>query len=140
MGFGRNASLGNKRTDLQVEDEMEKIEREKEEKASSLNKMTIIIFSSVIAGMALGYLAARPFFGDDIARFDHAASLGIKTGLCFLMAFVGLELGLEGNLFQIMRRTGIIYLNTCETRSKSPSTVITTKKHIITPPKTLLIP
>ena len=69
--------------------------------------MTIIIFSSVIAGMALGYLAARPFFGDDIARFDHAASLGIKTGLCFLMAFVGLELGLEGNLFQIMRRTGL---------------------------------
>lgn len=107
MGFGRNASLSNKRTDLQVEDEMEKIEREKEEKASSLNKMTIIIFSSVIAGMALGYLAARPFFGDDIARFDHAASLGIKTGLCFLMAFVGLELGLEGNLFQIMRRTGL---------------------------------
>ncbi len=47
--------------------------------------------------MALGYLVARPLFGENIAVFDHAASLGIKIGLCILMVFVGLDLGLGGN-------------------------------------------
>ena len=46
-----------------------------ESETCGLNKMTIIIFGSVIVGMALGYFAARPIFGSEIAQFDHAASL-----------------------------------------------------------------
>ncbi len=82
-------------------------EMECESETCGLNKMTIIIFGSVIVGMALGYFAARPIFGSEIAQFDHAASLGIKTGLCILMVFVGLDLGLQGTAFQMMRDAGL---------------------------------
>lgn len=105
MGFNRDASLGNKKTEVDVDNEIEKIEEEG--KTNSINKMTVIIFSSVIVGMLIGYLAVRPIFGNEVARFDSIASLGIKIGLCLLMAFVGLDLGIEGNLFQIMHRIGL---------------------------------
>ncbi len=107
MGFNKDASLGDRKADVHIDDEIEKIEEENEAKPSTINKMTVIIFSSVIVGMLIGHLVARPIFGDEVAHFDHGASLGIKIGLCLLMAFVGLELGLEGNLFQIMRRIGL---------------------------------
>lgn len=71
-----------------------------------VNKMTLIILCSVIVGMALGYLVARPIFGENIAEFDSAASLGIKIGLCILMVFVGLDLGLEGTVFTMIKEAG----------------------------------
>ena len=118
-GFRKDASLNHKLT--KQEDEMStaleadtaetiaEIEQEMEceSETCGLNKMTIIIFGSVIVGMALGYFAARPIFGSEIAQFDHAASLGIKTGLCILMVFVGLDLGLQGTVFQMMRDAGL---------------------------------
>lgn len=68
--------------------------------------MTLIILCSVIVGMALGYLVARPIFGENIAEFDSAASLGIKIGLCILMVFVGLDLGLEGTVITMIKEAG----------------------------------
>ena len=118
-GFRKDASLNHKLTNQEAEmsaaleaDTAETIaeieqEMECESETCGLNKMTIIIFGSVIVGMALGYFAARPIFGSEIAQFDHAASLGIKTGLCILMVFVGLDLGLQGTVFQMMRDAGL---------------------------------
>jgi len=118
-GFCKDASLKRKSSKKEEEinaaleaDTAETIaeieqEMECESEKRGLNKMTIIIFGSVIVGMALGYFAARPIFGSEIAQFDHAASLGIKTGLCMLMVFVGLELGLQGTVFQMMRDAGL---------------------------------
>ena len=45
-------------------------EAEVEAEKHGINKMTLIILCSVIIGMALGYLAARPLFGENIAVFD----------------------------------------------------------------------
>lgn len=107
VGFDKEATLHNKKGGVTVEETVEIIGDGKEYKGDGINKMTIIIFASVIVGMALGYLIARPVFGDEIESFDHAASLGIKIGLCFLMIFVGLELGIQGNIFDIMRESGL---------------------------------
>lgn len=79
---------------------------EAEEEKQGVNKMTLIILCSVIVGMALGYLVARPIFGENIAEFDSAASLGIKIGLCILMVFVGLDLGLEGTVLTMIKEAG----------------------------------
>ena len=118
-GFRKDASLNRKSSardvgisaalEADTADSIAEIEQEmeSEEQKSGLNKMTMLIFFSVIVGMALGYFVARPIFGSEIARFDHAASLGIKTGLCILMIFVGLELGLQGTVFQMMRDAGL---------------------------------
>ena len=83
------------------------MEEEQEAEQHGINKMTLIILCSVIVGMALGYLAARPLFGENIAVFDDAASLGIKIGLCILMVFVGLDLGLEGTVLTMMKEAGL---------------------------------
>ncbi len=117
-GFRKDASLNHRPTKKEAEmsaaleaDTAESIaeieqEMESEEQKSGLNKMTVLIFFSVIVGMALGYFVARPIFGSEIAQFDSAAGLGIKIGLCLLMVFVGMELGMQGTVFQMMRDAG----------------------------------
>ncbi len=86
--------------------ELEAEAAQEQEEKHGINKMTLIILCSVIVGMALGYLVARPIFGENIAEFDSAASLGIKIGLCILMVFVGLDLGLEGTVITMIKEAG----------------------------------
>lgn len=86
--------------------ELEAEASQEQEEKHGINKMTLIILCSVIVGMALGYLVARPIFGENIAEFDSAASLGIKIGLCILMVFVGLDLGLEGTVITMIKEAG----------------------------------
>ena len=106
LGFTKDAKIAALHCDALTEAAMEE-EAEVEAEKHGINKMTLIILCSVIIGMALGYLVARPLFGENIAVFDHAASLGIKIGLCILMVFVGLDLGLEGTVLTMMREAGL---------------------------------
>ena len=104
LGFTKDAQIAALHSEELAETAMEeKTEAEK----GGMNKMTLIILCSVILGMALGYLVARPLFGENIAAFDSAASLGIKIGLCILMVFVGLDLGLEGTVLSMMKEAGL---------------------------------
>ncbi len=82
-------------------------ETQAEEEKGGINRMTVIIFISVIIGMALGYFVARPIYGDNIEAFDNAASVGIKIGLCLLMVFVGLDLGIQGEVFKMLKAAGL---------------------------------
>lgn len=102
LGFTKEARIGALHSDEISVDAAPDAEGEKQ----GVNKMTLIILCSVIVGMALGYLVARPIFGENIAEFDSAASLGIKIGLCILMVFVGLDLGLEGTVFTMIKEAG----------------------------------
>lgn len=104
LGFTRDAQIAV----LHCEElEEEAMEEEAAAEKQGINKMTLIILCSVIVGMALGYLVARPVFGENIEVFDGAASLGIKIGLCILMVFVGLDLGLEGTVLSMMKEAGL---------------------------------
>lgn len=102
LGFTKDAKIAALHSS---ELEAEALDEAAEEK-QGVNKMTLIILCSVIVGMALGYLVARPIFGENIAEFDSAASLGIKIGLCILMVFVGLDLGLEGTVITMIKEAG----------------------------------
>lgn len=102
LGFTKDAKIAALHSDEISAEATAKGESEKK----GINKMTLIILCSVIVGMALGYLVARPIFGENIAEFDNAASLGIKIGLCILMVFVGLDLGLEGTVFTMIKEAG----------------------------------
>lgn len=104
LGFTKNAQIAALHSEELAETAMEE---ETEAEKGGMNKMTLIILCSVILGMALGYLVARPLFGENIAAFDSAASLGIKIGLCILMVFVGLDLGLEGTVLSMMKEAGL---------------------------------
>lgn len=71
-----------------------------------INKMTIFIIFGVAVGMAVGYLVVRPAFMDNYEVFNHGASLAINIGLCILLLFVGVDIGMEGTIVQNFKRVG----------------------------------
>ena len=80
-------------------------EIEKEKKGGNL--MTLLIIIAVTAGMLLGYFLIREVFAGRMEEFEAAAGLGIKLGLCLLLIFVGLDLGLDGTVIANFRRVGL---------------------------------
>lgn len=80
-------------------------EIEKEKKGGNL--MTLLIIIAVTAGMLLGYFLIREVFAGRMEEFEAAAGLGIKLGLCLLLIFVGMDLGLDGTVIANFRRVGL---------------------------------
>ncbi|MCI8608913.1 MAG: LysO family transporter [Firmicutes bacterium] len=77
------------------------------EESSGSNTMTLFIIASVIIGMAVGYFFIRKAFADDMSGFDQLVGMGIKIGLCLLLIFVGLDLGLEGTVVDNFKKVGL---------------------------------
>lgn len=71
------------------------------------DRMTLYIVLTVLAGLAVGYLVVRPAFAQHMDAFETAAGLCIKVGLCGLLFFVGLDLGLDGTVISNFRRVGL---------------------------------
>lgn len=70
-----------------------------------LDKMTIFILSSVCAGIFSGYFYFLKAYGFE--EVSAGSSLAITIGLCILLSFVGLDLGLEGQVIDNLRRVGL---------------------------------
>ena len=68
------------------------------------NSTTVAIIASVAAGMALGYLVIRRVFEGNMEQFDSLAGLAIKIGLCLLLVFIGLDLGLDGTVVDNLKK------------------------------------
>ena len=71
-----------------------------------VNMMTVYIVIAVIVGMLIGYFAIRQMFEGNMGAFDNFASLGIKIGLCVLLIFVGMDLGLDGTVIDNFKKVG----------------------------------
>lgn len=84
-----------------------KTEEEIEKEKKGGNLMTLLIIIAVTAGMLLGYFLIREVFAGRMEEFEAAAGLGIKLGLCLLLIFVGLDLGLDGTVIANFRRVGL---------------------------------
>lgn len=78
-----------------------------EEEKKGGNSTTIAILVSVVIGMVLGYVVIRRAFAGNMDTFDSLAGLGIKIGLCLLLIFVGMDLGLEGTVIDNFRKVGL---------------------------------
>lgn len=68
--------------------------------------MTFRIISSVILGMGSGYLVIRKVFADNMDAFNHFSGIGIKVGLCVLLVFVGLDMGIAGTVAANIKKIG----------------------------------
>ena len=80
---------------------------EGEEEKSGINMMTILIVAAVAVGMLAGYFIIRNVFAGNMDMFSTIASNGIKVGLCILLIFVGMDLGLEGTVINNFRKVGL---------------------------------
>ena len=76
------------------------------DKRGKVDTMTIKILVSVVLGMISGYLFVDDLFSSfDV--FNTFASLAIKLGLCTLLVFVGMDLGLDGKVVDNFKKVGI---------------------------------
>lgn len=71
-----------------------------------IDRMTIYIILSVCAGMASGFIFVRRLF-NSFDAFNSMAGTAIQAGLCILLLFVGLDLGLDGTVAGNFRRVGL---------------------------------
>lgn len=78
-----------------------------DEAGESSNSTTIAIIASVVIGMAFGYLVIRNIFAGNMEQFDSIAGMGIKIGLCLLLIFIGLDLGLDGTVVENFKKVGL---------------------------------
>lgn len=82
------------------------VKAEEEEEKKSGNLMTVLIVIAVIIGMLIGYFVVREMFAGRMDVFDSAAGIGIKAGLCLLLVFVGLDLGVDGTVIDNFKKVG----------------------------------
>ncbi len=78
---------------------------EQEEKGG-ISKMTIVIVCGVALGMVIGYFYIRNAFANNYQVFDNGASLAITIGLCILLFFVGIDIGLAGTVIDNFKKVG----------------------------------
>lgn len=106
MGIDRYGRLFNKNIKEEGTAKKEEVMNGSQEKASKkIDTMTVIIVVAVFVGMGIGYFVVNKVF-DDFETFNNAAGMGIKIGLCILLAFVGLDLGLDESVKDNFRKVG----------------------------------
>lgn len=95
--IGENDGLG----------EAQKSADEGEEAAKvGVDKMTVMIVICVIVGILLGFFVCRRVF-TDFDAFNAAAGMVITVGLCILLLFVGMDLGLSGTVIRDIKSVGL---------------------------------
>ena len=105
MGIDRHGLMKNERLDLELEGQVGVIEEEvEEEEKGGFDRMTLFILIGVALGLSLGYFYIRPRFNYE--AFEGGASLAITIELIILLIFVGLDLGLAGDVISNIKSVG----------------------------------
>lgn len=76
-----------------------------EEKEKKLDSMTIMVILAVLIGGLIAYFLSQGTISD-FEKFDHIMGLMITVGLCILLFFVGLDMGLEGTVVAQIKTVG----------------------------------
>ena len=76
-----------------------------EEKEKKFDSMTIMVIMAVLIGGLIAYFLSQGTISD-LEKFDHIMGLMITIGLCVLLFFVGLDMGLEGTVFAQIKTVG----------------------------------
>lgn len=116
LGYLRNqgqnngkSSVTSSKTSSEMSDEnqmiMESEINNAEEKEKKLDSMTIMVILAVLIGGLIAYFLSQGTISD-FEKFDHIMGLMITIGLCILLFFVGLDMGLEGTVFTQIKTVG----------------------------------
>lgn len=112
LGYLRNQGQNNGKssvTSSEMSDENQMIMESEidnaEEKEKKLDSMTIMVILAVLIGGLIAYFLSQGTISD-FEKFDHIMGLMITIGLCILLFFVGLDMGLEGTVFTQIKTVG----------------------------------
>ena len=81
-------------------------EQKGKQAGGKIDKMTLLIVGGVVAGILAGYFVCGMIFTNE-AAFEAGLSLAITIGLCVLLIFVGLDLGIEGQVINNFKNAGL---------------------------------
>lgn len=87
-------------------DDIQKEQKDEKQEGGKIDKMTLLIVGGVIAGILVGYFVCGAIFTNE-AAFEAGLSLAITIGLCVLLIFVGLDLGIEGQVINNFKNAGL---------------------------------
>ena len=112
LGYLRNKGQNNGKssvTSSEISDKNQMITESEidsaEEKEKKLDSMTIMVIMAVLLGGIIAYFLSQGTISD-FEKFDHIMGLMITIGLCILLLFVGLDMGLEGTVFAQIKTVG----------------------------------
>lgn len=101
---------GKKKSEISVPKEeiahVETFENKEEEKENNSNLATIIILSSVVVGLVLGYFFIDKLFPDK-EGFDTVTSIIMSTGISILLLVIGFTMGLTGEVVHQLKTIGL---------------------------------
>ena len=83
-----------------------KEENNEKHAGGKIDKMTLLIVGGVVVGILVGYFVCGMIFTNE-AAFEAGLSLAITIGLCVLLIFVGLDLGIEGQVINNFKNAGL---------------------------------
>jgi len=92
-------------TDTEAAGTKGEAEGKKENAKGKVDTMTILIVCCVAAGILCGFFICKNLF--DFDAFNAVAGTAITVELCILLIFVGLDLGLEGQVISNFKKVGI---------------------------------
>lgn len=84
----------------------EQAQEERAEEKGSGMKTTLIILFFVVAGMLSGYFLVPEIF-ENSDKFQDMSGDWLVIGICILLAVVGFNLGISGNVFESFKGMGI---------------------------------
>lgn len=87
-------------------DNVQKEQKDEKQPGGKIDKMTLLIVGGVIVGILVGYFVCGAIFTNE-AAFEAGLSLAITIGLCVLLIFVGLDLGIEGQVINNFKNAGL---------------------------------
>lgn len=103
MGMNRYGEL---KSNVSVDYVVDNKNQDDSHKNIEIMKMTLYILIFVTAGMLVGYFYVNKVF-ESYSEFDKLAGIVIKVGLCMLLMFVGVDLGLEGTVISKFKKVGL---------------------------------
>lgn len=104
MGFNKYGELKSKE---EIKENIKSPKETNEErKSNGFDAMTFLIIGFVILGILAGHFFVRKIF-TNYDTFELTSSILIKVGLCSLLVFVGIDLGIEGTVVANFKKSGI---------------------------------
>ena len=75
-------------------------------KTRVVNTTTLIILGSVIVGMLVGYFFIKDAVASNYEEFSENINFAITSGLCILLVFVGIDIGMAGTIIENFKKVG----------------------------------